>query len=166
MLRLFNKAGALVETPPTPARWGDILHSIVRWRDAVYTPTTVYNDLARVQDFVNGQFGQRTDADIYGQTERWAFPSQMLQRGEGDCEDHAIMKWAYLNAMGYSPRLFSIAVVNNRQDNAGHAVLVYMNENENMVLDTLFPHVYPDRTHQWYDPSWALGWGRNWYFPR
>jgi predicted transglutaminase-like cysteine proteinase len=164
MLRLFNKHGDLTYNPPVPAGWEGVLQSIDRWYDPVFERSDLYTDLARVHHFVHGMIVQRTDMEIYKMPEVWATPFKIMTNGEGDCEDHAILKWAVLHAMGYSMREFSIACVTNRQKGEYHAVLVHMGGNGNTILDSLYPRIYPDYQQGWYDPVYAFGYNQNWIF--
>jgi len=164
ILKLFNKFGTESETGPLPNRWGEVHASLAIKRDQFMFPTTIYNDLQRVHSFVKNNFFDASEMETYGKKEYWATVDQVLMRGGGDCEDHAILKWGLLHDMGYPLDLFSIAVVYNRKLEDHHAVLVCMGENESMVLDNLVPSIYPDREQQWYDPLYAFGYSRKWYF--
>ena len=163
MISLFNKHGDLTYNPPVPAGWEGVLQGIRAWRDTPIPRTAnVYYDLAVVHEFVHARIGQRTDMEIYGMKEVWALPIPILNRGEGDCEDHAILKWAMLNGMGYPLSAFSIAAVIDKREGIGHAVLVYMNGN--IILDSKERHIYPDHQQRWYDPAYAYGYNQNWIF--
>ena len=164
MIRLFNKIGQTIEFPPTHHGWGNALQGIRAFRDPIMARTTIRSDLSRVHRFVSGQIGQSTDPAIYGNGEYWATPMQVLDRGVGDCEDHAILKWAILNGMGYPPQSFSIAAVIDKRRGDGHAVLVYMGGNQNIVLDNQIADIYSDQAVGWYDPRYAYGYGKNWVF--
>src|SRR6478609_503557 len=163
MLKLFNRYGEERSSGPLPNRWGEVRASLAAKRDAFMVRSTIWNDLQIVQSFVKKNFFDASEERTYGKKEYWVTVDQMLTRGGGDCEDHAILKWGLLHDMGYSLDLFSIAVVYNQQLKDHHAVLVCMGENDNMVLDNLYPSIYSDREQQWYDPLYAFGYSRKWY---
>ena len=161
-VRLFGKYGRELDNPPMPSHWRDIRRSIGRWDFCPFPKTTVLNDIARVHDFVDSSIREVRDNVIYGVEERWAYPGQVLDRMAGDCEDHAILKWAFLHAMGYSD--FVIATVYDLSQKEGHAVLVHLSENGNVVMDNLVRNPYYDHHKTGFIPQYAYGLSRNWSF--
>lgn len=85
----------------------------------------------------------RSDFDNWSQTDYWATPSELLQRGAGDCEDFAIAKYYLLRAHGVRPdelRLMIARVYDApRRRIERHLVLVLQTAGaaEPMVLDNL-----------------------------
>lgn len=85
--------------------------------------------IRRVNDYVNADVQPATDDEIYGEAERWDYPS-----ARGDCEDYALLKQRYLEVLGL-PRsaLLLTVVLDDRQE--GHAVLTIATSEGDFVLD-------------------------------
>ena len=56
-------------------------------RDAVLT-TQAWNDLLRINEWVNDTVKPMTDLEHWGVAERWNYPDD----GYGDCEDYVLLK--------------------------------------------------------------------------
>ncbi|WP_026060038.1 transglutaminase-like cysteine peptidase [Pseudaminobacter salicylatoxidans] len=85
---------------------------------------------------VNTEVAPRTDMEIYGQEEYWAYPDN----NEGDCEDYVLEKRRRLMALGVPAGDLLITVV--RQPNGdGHAVLTVRTGSGEFILDNLEPQV-------------------------
>jgi predicted transglutaminase-like cysteine proteinase len=52
--------------------------------------------------FVNTQFHSATDMELYNFPDYWAAPVEMTDKGAGDSEDFAIIKYFALRALGFS----------------------------------------------------------------
>lgn len=118
-------------------------------------------DLARIDDrqrleranrFYNDRVRFRTDLEIWGQVDHWASPLEMLDKGEGDCEDFAIAKYLSLIAGGMDPSRLRLVYVRARLALAGepptqqaHMVLAYYEipQVDPMILDNLVTEILP-----------------------
>ncbi|GGD18832.1 transglutaminase-like cysteine peptidase [Aureimonas glaciei] len=91
----------------------------------------VWDKIVEVNNAVNVGIFPRTDKDIFGVAEYWAYPST-----EGDCEDFALLKQYMLERAGFARSALLLTVV--RQPNGeGHAVLTVRTDRGDFILDNL-----------------------------
>lgn len=88
--------------------------------------------LERVTHVVNRRVKSRSDQEIYGQDEVWAYPDF----NEGDCEDYVLEKRRILADAGFALANLLITVV-KKPDGEGHAVLTVVTDRGDLVLDNL-----------------------------
>ncbi|CDX38506.1 conserved exported hypothetical protein [Mesorhizobium sp. ORS 3359] len=92
--------------------------------------------IININNSVNARVKPRTDMEIYGVEEYWAYPDS----GVGDCEDYALEKRRELMAAGVPAGNLLMTVV--RQPNGdGHAVLTVRTSLGEFILDNLEPKV-------------------------
>jgi predicted transglutaminase-like cysteine proteinase len=100
-----------------------------------------------VNDFFNLQILFRADTDNWGAVDYWSSPMELLNRGQGDCEDYAIAKYFSLIAMGVSPAKMRMVYVRAQLGAAvqAHMVLAYYPEPtaEPLILDNLITDLRP-----------------------
>ena len=77
-----------------------------------------WNLLYQVNTYVNGKIAPVSDQDLYGEPERWAYPTDA-----GDCEDYVLLKKRYLEGLGFAADALLITVVLD-ENGDGHAVLI------------------------------------------
>ncbi|MDP2148832.1 MAG: transglutaminase-like cysteine peptidase [Parvibaculum sp.] len=78
-----------------------------------------------VDALVDQQIQYALDPANYGKNEYWASPMETLQRGRGDCEDFAILKYHALRYLGVpADKMFIVAVSNKGADVLDHATLM------------------------------------------
>jgi len=105
--------------------------------------------LQRINRFFNERIVFRSDLGVWGEEDRWASPLEALARGEGDCEDYAIAKYASLLAAGVPRRRLRLVYVRAMLPETGipqpHMVLAYHAEvgADPLILDNLRPEVLP-----------------------
>lgn len=106
--------------------------------------------LARINEFFNRRVVARDDVDIWGRSDYWASPLEMLEKGEGDCEDYAIAKYFSLLATGMAVERLRLVYVRAQQGGPGgptiaHMVLAYYATPaaEPLILDSLVTEVRP-----------------------
>lgn len=88
-----------------------------------------------VNNYVDTTVQPRTDMQVYGKPEYWAYPTRY-----GDCEDYALLKRRILMKDGIPAGDLLMTVV--RQNNGdGHAVLTVHTDRGDFVLDNLDPRV-------------------------
>lgn len=114
--------------------------------------------IIEVNNTVNEGIIPRTDMEIYGVPELWAYPSI-----EGDCEDFVLLKQYMLEREGFPRSALLITVV--RQPNGeGHAVLTVRTDRGDIVLDnldkraldwTLTPYRYLKRQSEQNSAKWV-----------
>jgi predicted transglutaminase-like cysteine proteinase len=110
--------------------------------------------LKAVNGFFNS-FPYRSDLANYGQRDYWATPLEFLARS-GDCEDYAIAKYVSLRRLGLSATRLRIAVVQDRDRDTPHAVLLADVGGTWYVLDNLSERVEPQERVGHYVPYYSL----------
>src|SRR3546814_13863005 len=79
--------------------------------------------LARVNQWVNREIAYIGDDRNYRQRDYWATAEQTIARGEGDCEDFAILKLQMLRAAGIDPDRMKLVLLRDLAATADHAFL-------------------------------------------
>ncbi|WP_128291710.1 transglutaminase-like cysteine peptidase [Afifella aestuarii] len=98
-------------------------------RSPIQLTPSRWQDLVRVNNYVNDTVKAVTDEEYYGQEEVWTLP-----QGYGDCEDYVLLKRKQLVARGWPTSDLLVAVVFD-EVGAGHAVLVVRTDRGDYVLD-------------------------------
>ena len=106
--------------------------------------------LLAVNDFFNRRIVFASDQEIWGQTDYWASPLEMFEKGRGDCEDYVIGKYFSLIAAGMPSsrlRLVYVRAQIGGSDGAAqaHMILAYYATPgaEPLVLDSLIGEIRP-----------------------
>lgn len=98
-------------------------------RDVVLSPKT-WNDLVRINNWVNEAIRPMTDLEHWGVVEKWSYPDD----GFGDCEDYVLLKRKMLMQAGWPRSALLITVVRDEKGD-GHAVLTVKTDRGEFVLD-------------------------------
>jgi predicted transglutaminase-like cysteine proteinase len=98
-------------------------------RDVVLS-AGAWQDLQRVNLWVNTHVKPMTDMDHWGVVERWNYPDD----GYGDCEDYVLAKRKMLMQEGWPRAALLITVVRDRNGD-GHAVLTVKTDKGEFILD-------------------------------
>ena len=88
-----------------------------------------WNLLYQVNSYVNHKIAPVSDQDLYGEPERWAYPTDA-----GDCEDYVLLKKRFLEGLGFAADALLITVVLD-ENGDGHAVLSVTTDGCDFVLD-------------------------------
>nr|WP_244636632.1 transglutaminase-like cysteine peptidase [Limoniibacter endophyticus] len=107
-----------------------------RDRHAVTMGNQLWNTIKAVNVSINATVEAKSDLEVYGVEEYWAYPDQ----GAGDCEDYALEKRRALHRLGISLANLLITVV-RKPDGEGHAVLTVRTDRGDYVLDNLTDEV-------------------------
>jgi predicted transglutaminase-like cysteine proteinase len=107
--------------------------------------------LRRVNNFFNLHMAFDDDYSVWGQSDYWATPLEMIGQGRGDCEDFAIAKYFSLLNLGVPVsklRLVYVRAMLNGLDGPvqqAHMVLAYYAtpNADPLVLDNLLPEIRP-----------------------
>ena len=103
--------------------------------------------LKRLNDFFNRNIVFGDDITIWNQTDYWATPLETIGRGQGDCEDFAIVKYYSLRLAGIPVNKMRLIYDKAKQGNnsRAHMVLAYYASPtaEPLVLDNLDPVIKP-----------------------
>jgi predicted transglutaminase-like cysteine proteinase len=104
--------------------------------DRVQFTRRLYMQLSAVTRHFNRTLRERSDRELYGIEDHWAFPT----KGYGDCEDYQLAKRRALRTRGIPHRAMRIAIVYDSRQR-GHAVLVIRTTAGDLVLDNHNSHV-------------------------
>lgn len=103
--------------------------------------------LKAINNFFNRAVLFRSDQENWGLIDHWTSPVELLNRGQGDCEDYAIGKYFSLIAMGVSPAKMRMVYVKAQTGGTiqAHMVLAYYPEPtaEPLILDNLITELRP-----------------------
>jgi predicted transglutaminase-like cysteine proteinase len=89
-----------------------------------------WQELTRINQWVNETVKPVTDTEHWGIVERWNFPDD----GYGDCEDYVLLKRRMLMQSGWPRQSLLITVVRDKRGD-GHAVLTVKTDRGEFVLD-------------------------------
>jgi predicted transglutaminase-like cysteine proteinase len=104
--------------------------------DVVLTPDLL-QQLFSINSYTNDRVKWTSDAELYGKTERWAYP---LDRG--DCEDIVLLKRRLLANAGWPLGALLITTVEDPSDKNGrHAVLTVRTDRGELILDNQTPEI-------------------------
>jgi predicted transglutaminase-like cysteine proteinase len=106
-------------------------------RDIVLSKAA-WDDLVRVNAWVNDHVKPLTDLEHWGVVEKWSYPSD----GYGDCEDYVLLKRKMLIDAGWPRQALLITVVRDTQGD-GHAVLTVKTNKGEFVLDNQNEQILP-----------------------
>lgn len=108
-------------------------------REITLTPDML-QQLYEINKYVNDRVVWTSDAELYGTTERWAYP---LDRG--DCEDMVLLKRKMLAKAGWPLGALLITIVEERgqwkPERTRHAVLTVRSDRGEMILDNQTPEI-------------------------
>ncbi|MDE2441310.1 MAG: transglutaminase-like cysteine peptidase [Betaproteobacteria bacterium] len=107
--------------------------------------------LKRVNDFFNRRIAFDDDISIWGQSDYWATPIELIGQGRGDCEDYSIAKYYSLLELGIPINKLRLVYVKAAQNSLGttiqiaHMVLAYYPTPtaDPIILDNLNPNLVP-----------------------
>ena len=106
-------------------------------RDIVLT-TKTWEDLIKVNNWVNQSIKPVTDIEHWGVVERW----NLAEDGYGDCEDYVLVKRRMLMQAGWPREALLITVVRDKKGD-GHAVLTVKTDRGEFVLDNQETQILP-----------------------
>ena len=106
-------------------------------RDVQYTKAA-FQELMRVNRFVNERIKPMTDLEHFGVVEKWTYPED----GFGDCEEYVLVKRKMLMQLGWPREALLITVVRDKKGD-GHAVLTVRTDKGELILDNQVEEVLP-----------------------
>jgi len=107
----------------------------------------------------------RTDQEVYGVSDYWATPVEMLAAGGGDCEDHAIAKLAVLKRAGVSADSLRLVVGIDTATGKAHAMAAVELDGTAYVLDGRTNRVVAwGAAELHFKPLYAAGFSKAWIY--
>lgn len=82
--------------------------------------------LDAVNQFFNRRIQFRPDQEVWGQLDYWASPMELLEKGQGDCEDYVIAKYFSLLASGMPTARLRLVYVRAQLGGEGGVVQAHM----------------------------------------
>jgi len=93
--------------------------------------------LGEINRAVNLSIKATSDWSQYGVDDFWSAPLATIEKGAGDCEDYAILKYLALREAGVSPDDLRLLIVSYPRRRTIHAVLAVHLDEEWLLLDNL-----------------------------
>lgn len=119
--------------------------------------------LDAVNEFFNNRIVFASDTEVWGQSDYWASPIELLAKGRGDCEDYVIAKYFALLAAGVPAPKLRLVYVRARVGAAdtaavAHMVLAYhaWPAAAPLILDNLVREVRPSAQRPDLDPVFSF----------
>lgn len=145
---IFNSVA--MSTQHVDKRWLDVKDkSIVFQKDYGVTPHSVDSYVNKIV------FYQKDRADD------WSWPQDTLRCGYGDCEDFALLKRAILLHTFVEDKIY-FSLVRDLVTKQDHAILVFDNDNEFLILDSFNSLTLPDTKVKDYDPIMTFSGTKCW----
>lgn len=168
--------------PGMMARWAEIEAGVVRLAkddcsdlEACRIRLNLLNDtteavrnlplaskISAVNKAINRLINYKSDKDVYGVLDYWATPKEILSRGDGDCEDFAILKMAALRSAGVPAESMALVVLRDTSRDFYHAILAVSTNNNTYVLDNLRDMVLTDKQLPQYQALYSLSVQKAW----
>lgn len=101
IIKDFNKTTEFVMISEPIANLGDSLINLYIAEFGDDVPLNDQNFASFILGFVQLEFEYETDLELYGQEEYFAYPTEVLYFGTGDCEDTSILCAALFEYCGY-----------------------------------------------------------------
>ena len=153
VLSVFSAAWDVDRTLAAASKMGPRALAGARALQSLHTDLQTTDETAKlrgVNEFFNRRVLFRDDVDVWGQTDYWATPLEMLDKGAGDCEDYAIAKYFSLLGLGVPVAKLRLVYVRAQLGGVGgpsqaHMVLAYYESAnaEPFILDNLVSEVRP-----------------------
>ena len=105
--------------------------------DAKYSEAS-FEELNRINRYVNETIKPMADIDHYGVIEKWTFPAD----GYGDCEDYVLLKRRMLILRRWPSSALLVTVVRDKK-NEDHAVLTVRTDKGEFILDNQENEILP-----------------------
>lgn len=106
---------------------------------------------------VVNKISYRDDSQIFGTSDYWATPKEIVARGQADCEDYAIAKYALLKAVGVPEHMLRLSIVKDTKQNIPHAILVVFHDDGSKdVLDNQIAYVKEASAITHYNPLYSI----------
>jgi len=94
-----------------------------------------------VNQFFNTRIRYDTDLNVWGKSEYWATPDELMKRGRGDCEDFAIAKYLTLRDSGIDDTRLQIVYGRLATSKENHMILAYFGA-VILILDNIMDAIF------------------------
>ena len=94
-----------------------------------------------VNQFFNTRIRYDTDLNVWGRSEYWAGPDELMERGAGDCEDFAVAKYLTLRDSGVDDSRLQIVYGRLATSRENHMVLAYFGA-VILILDNIMDAIF------------------------
>ncbi|WP_296739362.1 transglutaminase-like cysteine peptidase [Mesorhizobium sp.] len=174
---VFGSVALSMRNFPVSAHWAPVYKAIVDCTpgSACDRKSPAFSEIINIAskkafreklDFVNSSINRlityKTDMAVYGVTDYWATPSEILEHRAGDCEDYVILKMTALLRAGIPAQSMSFVVLQDRRRKFFHAVLSVSTGSGTFILDSLSNVVALDSDHPDYVPLYSFSTDRAW----
>ena len=120
--------------------------------------------LSQINSFFNQKVMFADDIHVWGQSDYWATPLELIGLHAGDCEDFSIAKYVLLKAVNIPNDKLRLTYVraelleNNRKVIKAHMVLSYYAtpQSEPLILDNLIPQISPASSRRDLSPVFSF----------
>jgi predicted transglutaminase-like cysteine proteinase len=116
--------------------------------------------IEQVNRWANRTVAYRADSPRYHGGDYWADASQTLQKGTGDCEDIAILKYQALRSLGIASSDMYLTIARDMVRHADHALLVVKHEGRFYLLDDSTDELVDGSESNDYRPILSFGEGK------
>lgn len=135
-----------------------------------HTRTTTLDSeqqLRAVNEWANRAIHYATDQSAWGENDKWTTPLELFSKGQGDCEDIAILKMITLLDLGWEPELVRLHYVKARMggESVAHMVIgVHNGEDPHnpLILDCLISSIRPMQSRRDLEPVYAFNMHELW----
>lgn len=118
--------------------------------------------IQQINKGVNTAIKYSNDSVVYNVPDYWASANETISRGQGDCEDFAILKHAMLVKAGVPANSLSLVVLKDTKRKLFHAVLAASTNKGHFILDNVVNRVYLDRDMPQYQAMFSFSLNRSW----
>ena len=134
---------------PTHTAYEDLIQSAHRMLNT--------DALDHVNRFFNGRVRYASDFETWGKSEYWATPAEVLDRGQGDCEDFAVAKFFTLKRIGVDEDELNLVYCRIAPRSIPHVVVGYFDSPnvDPLILDSVVDDIVLARERS--DLSLILG---------
>jgi|GEM_PF-4104580 len=150
-----------IQAMPAPilAQWKNLSKRMPSW--------TAVEKLQNINGFFN-RWDSKSDLENYGVEEYWAIPEEFLEKGGGDCDDFAIIKYLALRYFGWPEQDLWLLLGKEHKSGRNHAVLAARTGEKMFILDNLSKPAYlliPEKQYmQNFTPLYAINELGAWIF--
>lgn len=135
-------------------RYGETAYQNTVELDALLTNLSSSSELEKltqINKFFNQKIDFAEDSAVWGISDYWATPLEILGRMAGDCEDYSIAKYTFLKILNVPNEKLRLTYVRaevmrgERKVVLAHMVLSYYAspQSEPLILDSLVPQIMP-----------------------